>query len=171
MNKTLVYLFLIHSIFSYCQNIVSKDSILEKSPKIKILVLQCSNGYGLNDFRNIIEKEIGENNQFEIIPFPNKNLLGVTFQGVYDKKYCKPICEKINVDYIIMTKYLGNIVQGIELINEKTTIWGYEIKILNTKSWFQKTSIRKDDLKEYEDILVHIEQNSDELINDIIELK
>ena len=171
MKKVITIIILIHSIFSYCQNIVSKDSISEKSPKIKILVLQCSNGYGLNDFRNIIEKEIGENNQFEIIPFPNKNLLGITFQGVYDKKYCKPISEKIDVDYIIMTRYLGNIIQGIELTDEKTTIWGYEIKILNTKNWNQKVSIRKDDLKKYEDILVHIEQNSDELINDIKELK
>ncbi len=171
MKKVITIILFIYSIFSFSQNIESKDSISEKSTKIKVLVLQCSNGYGLDDFRNVVEKEIGENNQFEIIPFPNKKLLGVTFQGVYDKKYCKPISEKIDVDYIIMTKYLGNIVQGIELIDEKTTIWGYEIKILNTKSWNQKVSIRKDDLKKYEDILVHIEQNSDELIKDIKELK
>ncbi len=171
MKNIIIVIILSNSLFSYSQKIGSKDSISQKLSKIKILVLQCSNGYGLNDFRNTLESEISKNKQFEIVPFPNKKLLGVTFQGVYDKKYCKPIIEKIDADYIIMTRYLGNIIQGIELTDEKTTIWGYEVKILNTTSWNQKISIRKGNLKDYEDLLIHIEHNADKLIRDINELK
>ena len=147
-----------------------KDSIENgvKSNR-KIIVLQCSNGYGHNDFNRTIESEISKKDSFTIVPFPNKKLLGVTFQGVYDKKHCIPIIEKINVDYIIMTKFLGNVNEVIE-INEDF-IWGYEIKILNVKSMNQKISIRKDNLKEYQDIITDIERNGKDLLNDIENLK
>lgn len=153
-------------IFNQSQNIQS----IKSNNQIKIIVLQCSNGYGLDDFRNTIETEIKKNKNFEIIPFPNRKLLGVTFQGVYDKKYCTPIINKIDVDYIIMTRYLGNIIQGIESRDERR-IWGYETKILNTKSKKQIISIRKDSLLEYNQILSDIKENSSKLISDIIELK
>lgn len=138
--------------------------------KVKVIVLQCSNGYGLNDFGKTIESEISKNKGIDIIPFPNKNLLGVTFQGVYDKKYCNPIIEKLDLDYIVMTRYLGNIAEGSETF-DGTTIWGYETKILNVKSMNQKVSIRKDNLEDYQDIINHIEKNGKTLINDIENLK
>ncbi len=148
----------------------SNESSFEQNYPVKIIVLQCSNGYGLDDFRYTLETEIKKNKNFEIIPFPNRKLLGVPFQGVYDKKYCTPIIKKIDVDYIIMTRYLGNIIQGIESRDERR-IWGYETKILNTKSKNQIISIRKDSLKEYNQILDHIKENSSKLISDIKELK
>lgn len=136
----------------------------------KVIVLQCSNGYGHNDFNRTIESEISKKEGFTIVPFPNKKLVGVTFQGVYDKKYCIPIIEKIDVDYIVMTRFLGNLKEGIE-ITEEDAIWGYEIKILNTKSMNQKISIRKDNLAEYKDIITDIEKNGEKLLNDIENLK
>ena len=148
-----------------------KDSIENgvKSNR-KIIVLQCSNGYGHNDFNRTIESEISKKDGFTIVPFPNKKLLGVTYQGVYDKKYCIPIIEKLDVDYIIMTRFLGNIEEAVEIIDENF-IWGYEIKILNVKSMNQKISIRKDNLKEYQDIITDIERNGKDLLNDIENLK
>lgn len=153
------------------QNVEKVSLKTKNNSKIKILVLGCYNGYGRNDFRKHIESEIRKNNEFEIIPFPNKKLLGVAYQGVYDKKYCKPIIDKIDVDYIIMTRFLGNIENGIENIGEKTTIWGYETKMLNVKSMNQKVSIRKDNLKEYQDILIHIKKNGNTLNKDIENFK
>lgn len=148
-----------------------KDPIKnELKSNIKVIVLQCSNGYGHNDFNRTIESEISKREGFTIVPFPNKKLLGVAFQGVYDKKYCIPIIEKIDVDYIVMTKYLGNLKEGIE-ITEEDVVWGYEIKFLNTKSMNQKISIRKDNLEEYRNILTDIEKNGEKLLNDIENLK
>jgi hypothetical protein len=152
-------------------NISENDSIENevKSNK-KIIVLQCSNGYGQNDFNRTIESEISKKEGFTIVPFPNRKLLGVTFQGVYDKKYCIPIIEKLDVDYIIMTRFLGNIEEAIEIIDENF-IWGYEVKILNVKSMNQKISISKDNLEEYQDIIADIERNGKNLLNDIENLK
>jgi len=155
-------------------NISENDSIENevKSNK-KIIVLQCSNGYGQNDFNRTIESEISKKEGFTIVPFPNRKLLGVTFQGVFDKKYCIPIIEKIDVDYIIMTRFLGNLREGIEIIEEaeEDVIWGYEIKILNIKSMNQKISISKDNLEEYQDITTDIERKGKNLLNDIENLK
>ncbi|WP_159779658.1 hypothetical protein [Flavobacterium sp. 9AF] len=148
-----------------------KDTIINPSDsKVKIIVLQCSNGYGMNDFRKNIEIEISKNKEFEIIAFPNKKLLGVTFQGVYDKKYCQPIIDKLDVDYIIMTRFTGNVENSIEPF-EEPVIWGYETKILNTKSMSQKISIRKRNLKEYQEIITDIKNNGETLIKDIENLK
>ena len=155
-------------------NISENDSIENevKSNK-KIIVLQCSNGYGQNDFNRTIESEISKKEGFTIVPFPNRKLLGVTFQGVFDKKYCIPIIEKIDVDYIIMTRFLGNLREGIEIIEEaeEDVIWGYEIKILNIKSMNQKIPISKDNLEEYQDITTDIERKGKNLLNDIENLK
>lgn len=152
-------------------HISEKDTIKNelKSNK-KVLVLQCSNGYGHNDFNRTIESEISKKEGFTIVPFPNKKLVRVSFQGVYDKKYCIPIIEKLDVDYIIMTRFLGNIEESVEII-DGNFIWGYEIKILNVKSMNQKISIRKDNLEEYQDIIADIERNGKNLLNDIENLK
>ena len=123
MKKVITIILFINSIFSFGQNIESKDSILEKSPKIKILVLQCSNGYGLDDFRNVIEEELSKNYQFEIIPFPNKKLLGVTFQGVYDKKHCKPITEKIHQE--VLSLPISSVLTDEEITHIVATLNSY----------------------------------------------
>jgi len=152
------------------QNLANDTLKIITNEKTKVIVLQCSNGYGHNDFNRTIESEISKEESFTVVPFPNKKLLGVTFQGVYDKKYCDPIIEKLDVDYIIMTRFLGNIEEAVEITDENF-IWGYEIKILNVKSMKQKISIRKDNLKEYQDIITDIERNGKNLIIDIQNLQ
>lgn len=152
------------------QNLVNDSLIVETNRKINVIVLQCSNGYGRNDFNRAIEAEISKNDGFSIVPFPNKKLLGIPFQGVYDKKYCFPIIEKLDIDYIVMTRFLGNIMEGVEM-NDENFIWGYEIKILNVTSMNQKISIRKDNLKDFKDIILDIEKNGKDLIIDIQNLQ
>jgi hypothetical protein len=72
-----------------------------------------------------------------------------------------------------MTRFLGNLREGIEIIEEaeEDVIWGYEIKILNIKSMNQKISISKDNLEEYQDITTDIERKGKNLLNDIENLK
>lgn len=90
--------------------------------------------------------------------------MGVSYQGVYDKKYCKPILDKINADYFIMTKFVG---PSPDTPNHGSISWGYEIKILNTKSWHQMVSIGKSGLKDAVEIEADIKNKIDILIQDI----
>src|SRR6187402_3436530 len=50
--------------------------------KIKLLVVQCSNGYEFAmanyDFNPVIEESLGRIDAVEVIPFPHKKLMGVT---------------------------------------------------------------------------------------------
>jgi hypothetical protein len=91
--------------------------------------------------------------------------MGVIYQGVYDKKYAQPIIEKVDVDILIMTRFIGNVFP--EMQNQSDFQWGYETKILNTSTMEQKVSIRASKLKNYDEIINHISANSDRLASDI----
>ena len=96
------------------QNVVKEDSLvllLEKEIKneeisVKILMMPCSNGYEYAlhnyNFDPIIERELKKSAGFEVIKFPYKKLMNVAYQGVYDKRYAKPIIEKVNADIFII---------------------------------------------------------------------
>ena len=139
---------------------------------LKILVVQCSNGYGYSmggfDFNPVIEVELDKFERIQIVPFPFKTLMGVTYQGVFDKKYCAPIIEKVNVDYLILTRFVSN--AFLEIPDTKTE-WGYELRIVNTKTLKQITSISARNLKEYEQIESHIKDNIEILKSDILKLE
>lgn len=140
--------------------------------KIKLLVVQCSNGYEFAmhgyDFNPLLEEKLRHIDAVEVIPFPYKKLIGVTYQGVYDKKYCKPILDKVEADYFIMTRFIGPHPDSPDV---DSVVWGYETKILNTKSMNQKVSIGKNGLKEYRDIEDDIRKSIDRLVTDIRNLK
>lgn len=151
---------------------ITSDDKKHTASKLKVYVIQCSNGYvfamGGYDFNPIIEKELKSKENIELIPFDAKKLLEVTYQGVYDKKYCKPIMEKIKADYFIMTRFIG---PHPDTPNVDSVSWGYETKILNIKTMEQKVSIGKTGLKEYQDIESHIKKNIDQLVKDLEVLK
>jgi len=134
----------------------------------KVLVVPCYNGYNYiqmgYDFNPIIEKKLKENKEISIIPIPYKKMNGSGYQSIYDKKYCAKILEKTNVDFLIMTKFTGNLID----LNEKTKTLGYETKILNVKTMEQNVSIRAVNLESYEAIEKHIEKNIEKLISDFI---
>ena len=58
---------------------------------LEIIVVQCANGYEYAmhhyDFNPIIEHELDKFENIKVKPFPYKTLMGVAYQGVFDKKY------------------------------------------------------------------------------------
>lgn len=134
--------------------------------KIRILVIECSNNYGMEyDFNKTIFNELKKNKKFELIPFSYKKLMNVNYHGVYDIKYAKPIMEKVNADIFIMTRFISN-----NYLQERDAkiYWGYETKILNTKTLKQQISIRKTDLDNKNEIDIDIIKNIEKLIEDIL---
>ena len=137
--------------------------------KKKVLLVPCENGYEYiqqgYDFNPLIEKKLEEHDEIIFIPFPYKKMNGSGYHSVYDKKYCTEILEKTAVDYLIMTKFTGNLLNPFDSI--KT--WGYETKILNTKTMKQFISIKASGLNSYEEIEKTIIENIGELVSDIKE--
>ncbi|GGB77874.1 hypothetical protein GCM10007424_17450 [Flavobacterium suaedae] len=135
--------------------------------KTTILVIQCSNGYNYSgggyDFNPLLEKELRKIDDFEIVEFSYKKLMGSIYQGVYDKKYAKPIMEKIDADIYIMTRFADDFLER----RGKATNWGYELKLLNTKTMEQKISIGADSMESYEELQENITKNIDKLVKDI----
>jgi hypothetical protein len=89
--------------------------------------------------------------------------MGVSYQGVFDKKYCKPIIEKVDVDYLILTRFI----ESYDEINSSEINWGYETRIINTKTMEQINSIGAKRLNKYEQIEEHIKNNIKTLKTDI----
>ena len=138
---------------------------------LEIIVVQCANGYEYAmhnyDFNPVIENELNKFENIKVKPFPYKTLMGVTYQGVFDKKYCPPIIEKVNVDYLILTRFD----KRYDELNRTGTEWGYEVRIVNTKTLEQSNSISAYNLKEYEQIEKNIRDNIGVLKADIERFK
>lgn len=74
-----------------------------------------------------------------VIKFPFKKLMGVSYQNVFDKKFCKPILQKIKVDVVIMSKIDHFSANG----NMETDKWYLSIRIYDVKNNKQKNSSLK----------------------------
>jgi len=127
-----------YSIGKSLNQLIISDSLLDtefsnsfiklKIRKPTVLVLIpfdiMANAGGSPNISDCLESELSKNNTIKVITFPYKKLMGVPYQQVFDKNYCTPILEKINVDLIIMSK----------LDNDKVTgglhydIWSFKIK-------------------------------------------
>ena len=149
-------------------------SLLNKTRVIdtlEIMVVQCANGYEYAqqgyDFNSIIEKELNHFENINIKPFPLKTLMGVSYQGVFDKKYCQPIIEKVNVDYLILTRFDN----GVGIFDRSEQKWGYQLRVVNTKTLKQIKSIEAHNLNDYAEIKKHISDNIEKLKVDIETLK
>lgn len=154
--------------------LVNDTSKLNDTPKIdtlEIIVVQCANSYEYAihnyDFNPVIEKELNKFENIKVEPFPYKKLLGVTYQGVFDKKYCTPIIEKVDVDFLILTRFD----KRYDELNSSEMKWGYELRIINTETLEQINSINAHNLKDYLEIENHIKNNIEKLKADIEKLK
>ncbi|MCH2225107.1 MAG: hypothetical protein MK066_10095 [Crocinitomicaceae bacterium] len=154
--------------------IVNKINLLEEKQNIdtlEIIVVQCANGYEYAmhnyDFNPVVENELNKFDNIKIIPFPLKTLMGVAYQGVFDKKYCPPIIEKVDVDFLILTRFDRQYVG----LNSNKMKWGYELRIVNTETLEQANTIRAYALDDYSEIEKHIQDNIEKLKNDIEKLK
>jgi hypothetical protein len=137
----------------------------------KVIVVQCANGYEYSqhgyDFNYIIERELNKFKNVQVKPFPLKALLGVSYQGVFDKKYCTPIIEKVDVDFLILTRFD----KQLDILNRDKMKWGYELRIINTKTLNQINSISLHNAIKYEQIGKHIKDNIGILKADIEKMK
>ncbi|MBS1507043.1 MAG: hypothetical protein JSS79_10395 [Bacteroidetes bacterium] len=137
-----------------------------KTDKVKVLVLppfdEIANAGGSPDTQKIIETVLAGQGRLSVIPFPLKKLMGVPYQMVFDKKYCKPILDKVDCDVIIMTQLITK--------NEHEPgiwPWTYKIKIYNVQTGRQLNSIQGDNLKDDVEVKKDIVSRVDKLIKDI----
>ena len=154
--------------------VVNEETALTDTPKIdtlEIIVIQCANGYEYAmhnyDFNPVVEKELNKFDNIKVKPFPLKTLMGVVYQGVFDKKYCPPIIEKVDVDFLILTRFD----KRYDELNGNQMKWGYELRILNTETLEQVNTISAYDLNDYSEIEMHIQENIEKLKSDIEKLK
>lgn len=166
---------------------VSKETIAEKkdivhekkdetahtqdtaTTQLTVMVIPCSNGYDYNlkmgDVNPSLEKYLGQDDRIVLKPFPLKEMQGSGYLGVYDKKHCDHILERVNVDFLIMTRMKGI---DISHANGESGNWGYDTKILNVESMVQFDGISARKLKSFELIDSDVKSKTNELINLII---
>ena len=157
---TLVCVFAIFNLSSY-------NNFQQNNPqKLTIIVLlpydEIANAGISPTVREIIEENI-EYQDFSIMKFPFKKLMGVPYQNVFDKKFCKPILQKIKADVIIMSKIDQVSGNG----NMETDKWNLKIRIYDVKNNKQKnSSLRGENLNtlELENFIV---KNRETLIKEI----
>lgn len=154
---------------------IENEKIPEKdatsTDTLEVIVVQCANGYEYAmhnyDFNPIIETELNKFKNIKVKPFPLKTLMGVAYQGVFDKKYCPPIIEKVDVDFLILTRFDK---RYYEFYSSEMK-WGYELRIVKSKTLEQINSIRAYNLNDYSEIEEHIKENIKALKTDIEKLK
>ena len=122
--------------------ISSDTSIIPKSAltNLTVLVLPpydaiANEGISPN-IQKYIENVFTTDTTFRLIKFPYRRLMNVSYQNVFDKKYCSPITDKIKTDVIIMSKLDQSTGTG----NMTTDKWNFKIKIYNTRTGSQKLS-------------------------------
>ncbi len=163
--KQLVTLFLIIFLVSG----FSKKSVFRTIQKPSVLVLPPydlnANGGFSPEIQDLLETNFRENSEINLINFPFKKLIQVPYQNVYDKKYCKLISEKINVDFIIMSK--------IELkdILKQNKKWDLNFRIYNVKVNQQLDSRLKGKDLSYLQIEDKVQKNYQILVDEILEFK
>jgi hypothetical protein len=122
---------------------ISSDmSIIPKSAltNITVLVLPpydaiANEGISPN-IQKYIENVFTTDTTFRLIKFPYRRLMNVSYQNVFDKKYCSPITDKIKTDVIIMSKLDQSTGTG-KMTTDK---WNFKIKVYNTRTGSQKLS-------------------------------
>ena len=88
------------------------------------------------DTQKYLEEELSKDTGLTIIKFPYKKLMNVPYQNVFDKKYCKPVVEKIKADKIVMTK-LDQVTRTGSMATDK---WNVTIRIYDINTDKQKNS-------------------------------
>ncbi|MGZ4059335.1 MAG: hypothetical protein ACXVPU_09915, partial [Bacteroidia bacterium] len=121
----------------------TKDTITNKKlakSKLSVIVLppydEIANEGISPDIQKFLETEISKDTNLTLIKFPYKQLMNIPYSNVFDKKYCKPIADKLKVDIIVMSKIII-----IARTNDMTAdIWSLKIKIYNPNTGIQINS-------------------------------
>ncbi len=111
------------------------------------------------NIRECIESNLSSINSIKLIPFSFKEMIGIAYQNIFDKKYCKPILEKISTDFIVLSK--------IDLRKQtgkmSTDAWDFEIKIYDIKRGLQLNSLKGENLTSKE-MCDYVEKNIKKMI-------
>jgi hypothetical protein len=133
---TLVCVFAVFNLSIY-------NNIQQNNPqKLTIIVLPPYDEIANAGISPKVSESIEENikdKDFSIMKFPFKKLMGVPYQNIFDKKFCKPILQKIKADVMIMSK----IDQVSGTGNMETDKWNLRIRIYDVKNNKQKNSSLK----------------------------
>jgi hypothetical protein len=148
----------------------TEDTLIQRVPdrnKLSVLVLpsydEIANRGISPDLQKFLENEIQKDSNLTVTKLPFKKLMGVPYQHVFDKKYCKPVLEKIKVNIIVMSK--------LDLVRETGNIfndcWKVRIRIYNVDNDVQITSKVKSDSIRYADIAEAMSMKQKKLIREI----
>ncbi|NLP59542.1 hypothetical protein, partial [Lutibacter sp. B1] len=132
-------------------------------PTILILIpydLNANGGFS-PEIQEILEKKFSKSSEIQLIKFPLKRLMNIPYQNVYDKKYCKPILEKVKADFIIMSKI------DIENILDSPRKWDLSFRIFNVRKNEQFDSELKGEKLTRNQIEERIDNDFEILINEI----
>lgn len=114
-----------------------------------------------------LEDVFASDASFDLIKFPYKKLMNVPYQLVYDKKYCKPVTDKIKTDFVIMSK-IDLAARTGQMTSDK---WNFQLKLLNTKTGSEFLSAVKGAKMTAGEINTFIKQNRKILFSEIIAAK
>lgn len=133
---------------------------------LKVLVLPPYDeiaGLGASpDTQGILEDILAGKENLKVIPFPLKTLMNVSYQMIYDKKYCKPIIDRVPCDVIIMSRIITK--------NEHEPglwPWAYRVRIYNTKTNRQVESISGSGFHEFSELRKDMVNKIDTLVKNI----
>ena len=162
-KKKIIPILIIFGLFffvGFSQNFKSEKT---EKPTVMILIpydLNANGGFS-PDTQKILENKLTHNSEIQLIKFPLKKLMNVPYQNIYDKKYCKPILENINADYIIMTKLeLDNILNSPRK-------WDLSFRIYDVKKNEQFDSKLKGEKLTKQEIEKKVKTSFEILINEI----
>ncbi|HMK18707.1 MAG TPA: hypothetical protein VK492_10920 [Chitinophagaceae bacterium] len=119
------------------------------------------------DIQKILEKTISNDTTLALIKFPYQQLMNVPYQNVFDKKYCKPITDKLQTDIILMTK-LEQATRTGQITRDR---WSFQIKIYNTKTEKQFLSLVTGDKLTSADIESLIKSKRQDLFTEIKDIR
>ena len=144
----------------------STDTI--ETEKISVIIVPCYNGYQyglkMGDLNPSLEKHLASHSSIILESFPLSKMEGSGYQGVFDKKHCNKILENVNVDFLIMTKMVSNYFVILTQAQSVENSWGYETKILNTKTLEQFDGISASNLHSFESIDGNIKEQIEVLV-------
>ncbi|MCI4671884.1 MAG: hypothetical protein MRZ79_27325 [Bacteroidia bacterium] len=159
---------LIFSLMWLSMDLPGKSRFLppESGQKLKVLILPSANGYEYEQANygldTQIRKLLSSQGSIELMKFPYKDLQGTNYYGVFDKRYCQDIIKNTDADIIIMSRFAKDSHMSTEFH------WGYELRIVNTQSDTQCSSIQGDHLKSYERLIEDLKAKRESLIHDIL---
>lgn len=88
------------------------------------------------NIRKCLETALASDSSLMLIKFPFKQLVNVSYQNVFDKKFCQPIVDKTKADIIVMSK-LEQAARTGKMASDR---WNFQLRIYNTRTGTQINS-------------------------------